>query len=174
MYQLFLKPLFFLAAPIDWIFFYFSLSYHFSGLKLFLKVSSLPSTYLPEIRNLKHWEHLPRRPFWYPEIFECEKLKPSYWSWDNRKNRKEFIFDRIMDENYPLDSMILIKYFIMDDRPIKGNSNGQYNMNFIDPTNDIASYYDGMSELEELIVNLYLSRKGIFRRWSIVVFRSRN
>ena len=79
-----------------------------------------------------------------------------------------------MDENYPLDSMILIKYFIMDDRPIKGNSNGQYNMNFIDPTNDIASYYDGMSELEELIVNLYLSRKGIFRRWSIVVFRGRN
>lgn len=35
----------------------------------------------------------------------------------------------------------------MDDRSIKGNSSGKYNMNFIDPTNDIPSYYDGMTEL---------------------------
>ena len=39
----------------------------------------------------------------------------------------------------------------MDDRPIKG-SGGGYNLNFIDPTNDIASYYNGMTELEDLIV----------------------
>jgi hypothetical protein len=38
------------------------------------------------------------------------------------------------------------------DRPIKGNSNGHYNMNFIDPTNDICAYYSGMTELAELIV----------------------
>ena len=42
----------------------------------------------------------------------------------------------------------------MDDRPIKGNSSGNYNMNFIDPTNDIASYYDGMDELQEIVVFL--------------------
>jgi len=33
----------------------------------------------------------------------------------------------------------------MDDRPIKGSSTGQYNMNFIDPTNDLCAYYNGMS-----------------------------
>lgn len=27
------------------------------------------------------------------------------------------------------------------DRPIKGNPNGKYNMNFVDPTNDICAYY---------------------------------
>lgn len=40
----------------------------------------------------------------------------------------------------------------MDNRPIKGNSSGKYNLNFIDPTNDICAYYNGMTELEELVV----------------------
>lgn len=35
----------------------------------------------------------------------------------------------------------------MDNRPIKGNSSGNYNMNFMDPTNDICAYYEGMTEL---------------------------
>ena len=45
--------------------------------------------------------------------------------------------------------MIKLFYWIfnMDNRPIKGNSSGKYNMNFIDPTNDIPAYYDGMLEL---------------------------
>jgi hypothetical protein len=33
----------------------------------------------------------------------------------------------------------------MDNRPIKGNKNGQYDMNFVDPTNDICAYYGGMT-----------------------------
>jgi len=33
----------------------------------------------------------------------------------------------------------------MDNRTIKGNSSGKYNMNFIDPTNDISAYYNGMT-----------------------------
>ena len=49
----------------------------------------------------------------------------------------------------------------MDNRPIKGNPSGNYNMNFIDPTNDIPSYYDGMVELEDIIVNFLLFRKNI-------------
>lgn len=40
----------------------------------------------------------------------------------------------------------------MTDRPIKFNPSGKYNLNFIDPTNDICSYYSGMTELEDLIV----------------------
>lgn len=32
---------------------------------------------------------------------------------------------------------------IMDNRPIKGNASGKYTV-VLDPTNDIASYYDGM------------------------------
>ena len=47
----------------------------------------------------------------------------------------------------------------MDNRPIKGNASGSYNMNFIDPTNDIASFYDGMTELEDLIVNCPLMKE---------------
>lgn len=43
-----------------------------------------------------------------------------------------------------------------DDRPIKGNSSGKYNMNFVDPTNDICAYYSGMTELESLVVILYI------------------
>jgi hypothetical protein len=35
----------------------------------------------------------------------------------------------------------------MDNRPIKGNKSGKYNMDFVDPTNDICAYYNGMSEL---------------------------
>ena len=46
----------------------------------------------------------------------------------------------------------------MDERPIKGNKSGQYDMNFVDPTNDICAYYGGMNELEDLIVPFYLSR----------------
>jgi len=42
----------------------------------------------------------------------------------------------------------------MNDRPIKGNSNGKYNMNFVDATNDICAYYGGMTELQNLIVSL--------------------
>jgi hypothetical protein len=41
----------------------------------------------------------------------------------------------------------------MDNRPIKGNATGKYNMNFIDPTNDICAYYSGMTELQELVVD---------------------
>ena len=41
-----------------------------------------------------------------------------------------------------------------NDRPIKGNSSGKYNMNFVDPTNDICAYYSGMTELESLVVIL--------------------
>ena len=37
---------------------------------------------------------------------------------------------------------------IMDNRPIKGSSSGKYNMNFVDPTNDICAYYGGMTELQ--------------------------
>ena len=50
----------------------------------------------------------------------------------------------------------------MDDRPIKGNSSGNYNMNFIDPTNDIASYYDGMDELQEIVVHFKLIQEKYF------------
>lgn len=35
----------------------------------------------------------------------------------------------------------------MSDRPIKGNASGQYNLNFIDPNNDIPAYYDGLTDL---------------------------
>lgn len=35
----------------------------------------------------------------------------------------------------------------MDNRPIKGNKSGKYNMDFVDPTNDICAYYNGMTEL---------------------------
>ena len=49
----------------------------------------------------------------------------------------------------------------MDNRPIKGNSSGKYNMNFIDPTNDICAYYGGMTELESLVVSIHQSRKTI-------------
>ena len=42
----------------------------------------------------------------------------------------------------------------MDNRPIKGNHSGKYNMNFIDPNNDIPAYYDGMTELEDLVVHI--------------------
>ena len=44
----------------------------------------------------------------------------------------------------------------MDNRPIKGNTNGKYDMSFVDPTNDIASYYGGMTELQELVVHHFL------------------
>jgi hypothetical protein len=40
----------------------------------------------------------------------------------------------------------------MAERPIKGSSTGKYNMNFIDPTNDIAGYCNGNEELQELVV----------------------
>lgn len=50
----------------------------------------------------------------------------------------------------------------MDDyRPLKGNSSGKYNMNFIDPTNDICAYYNGMTELEEIVVRFMSSRNNI-------------
>jgi len=35
----------------------------------------------------------------------------------------------------------------MDNRPIKGNPTGRYDMSFVDPTNDICAYYGGMTEL---------------------------
>lgn len=35
----------------------------------------------------------------------------------------------------------------MADRPIKGNPTGKYNLNFIDPNNDIPAYYDGLTDL---------------------------
>ena len=54
----------------------------------------------------------------------------------------------------------------MDNRPIKGNHNGQYNMNFIDPTNDIAAYYDGHTELEHLLVTFFLFSNNTSRQWS--------
>jgi hypothetical protein len=46
------------------------------------------------------------------------------------------------------------------DRPIKGNADGKYNINFIDETNDICGYYSQQREgvehelLERLIVKL--------------------
>lgn len=40
----------------------------------------------------------------------------------------------------------------MDNRPIKGNKTGKYTV-VLDPTNDIASYYNGLHELHDLIVN---------------------
>jgi hypothetical protein len=52
----------------------------------------------------------------------------------------------------------------MDNRPIKGNKSGKYNMNFVDPTNDICAYYGGMTELEELIVPYFLGRKVTLRQ----------
>lgn len=36
----------------------------------------------------------------------------------------------------------------MDNRPIKGSATGKYNMTFVDPTNDIPAYYNGMTELQ--------------------------
>lgn len=48
----------------------------------------------------------------------------------------------------------------MDERPLKGNSNGKYDLNFIDPTNDICAYYNGMTELEDLVVLLELSSRS--------------
>jgi len=44
----------------------------------------------------------------------------------------------------------------MDNRPLKGNKSGKYNMEFIDPTNDICAYYGGMTELSSIIVTLIL------------------
>jgi hypothetical protein len=44
----------------------------------------------------------------------------------------------------------------MDNRPIKGNTSGKYDMSFVDPTNDISAYYGGMTELQELVVFLTL------------------
>jgi hypothetical protein len=44
----------------------------------------------------------------------------------------------------------------MDDRPIKGNASGKYNMNFIDPDNDIPAYYSGMTELADIVVDYFL------------------
>jgi hypothetical protein len=44
----------------------------------------------------------------------------------------------------------------MDNRPLKGNANGKYDMSFLDPTNDISAYYGGMTELQELVVFLTL------------------
>lgn len=32
-----------------------------------------------------------------------------------------------------------------DERPLTGNASGKYNMNFIDETNDLASYCNGSS-----------------------------
>lgn len=34
-----------------------------------------------------------------------------------------------------------------DNRPLKGNSNGKYSI-VIDPTNDIAAYYNGVRDIE--------------------------
>ena len=42
-----------------------------------------------------------------------------------------------------------------DNRPLKGNKSGQYDMNFIDPTNDICAYYNGMTELEHIVVSQF-------------------
>lgn len=39
----------------------------------------------------------------------------------------------------------------MDNRPIKGNKSGKYTV-VIDPTNDIAAYYNGLDDLKDLIV----------------------
>lgn len=36
----------------------------------------------------------------------------------------------------------------MDNRPIKGSKTGNYDMTFVDPTNDICAYYNGMTELQ--------------------------
>ena len=33
---------------------------------------------------------------------------------------------------------------MQDNRPLKGSSTGNYNLNFIDPTNDISAYYNGL------------------------------
>ena len=41
----------------------------------------------------------------------------------------------------------------MDNRPIKGNKSGKYTF-VLDSTNDIASYYNGMTDLEEAIVHV--------------------
>jgi hypothetical protein len=34
----------------------------------------------------------------------------------------------------------------MDNRPIKGNTSGKYSFE-LDPSNDIAAYYNGLTEL---------------------------
>jgi hypothetical protein len=52
----------------------------------------------------------------------------------------------------------------MDNRPIKSNPSGKYNLNFVDPTNDISGYYNGMTELQDLIVNIKRLRKTIYRQ----------
>ena len=52
----------------------------------------------------------------------------------------------------------------MDNRPIRGSSSGQYNLDFIDPTNDIPAYYDGMDDLRESIVTVALSRNVISKQ----------
>lgn len=42
----------------------------------------------------------------------------------------------------------------MDNRPLKGNPSGNYNMNFIDPTNDICAYSNGLEDLRDLVVSI--------------------
>ena len=51
--------------------------------------------------------------------------------------------------NVFLMKWLIIKLLIilrdMDNRPIKGSKSGKYNMDFVDPTNDICAYYGGMA-----------------------------
>lgn len=55
-----------------------------------------------------------------------------------------------------LVNIIVYRFYLMDDRPIKGNPSGKYNMNFIDPDNDIPAYYSGMTELADIVVDYFL------------------
>lgn len=50
----------------------------------------------------------------------------------------------------------------MDDRPIKGNASGKYSV-VLDPNNDLPAYYNGVTDLSSLIVEMHGFRKSTSR-----------